>query len=308
MAYISRGGDVLNARVLGGGEGAGQVLFAVGIGALLLAASPRQLDAANSYAVLGVVASLFALVAIIAPGVDPARLAVANWDEVVGSVPVVLLAFVFQNIVPVIVRQLEGDMPKVARAIVAGTAVPWAMFVSWDAAVLGQRTQGEGGAGVDPVALVQAAGGPGGALLDAFALFAVGTSFVGFVIALSDFLIEMTGAVPTGRPSLPAYAGVVLPPLAIALTYPGLFFPALEYAGLFGVLVLWGIVPAAMALSTRSAEAAAAATGGDGGPPLSEREAARAPGGDALAWAVIAAASAVIVYDVASQLSGGGGI
>ena len=44
---------------------------------------------------------------------------------------------------------------------------------------------------------------------------------------------------------------MVLPPLVIAVTYPDLFFPALEYAGLFGVLVLWGIVPAAMALNTR---------------------------------------------------------
>lgn len=169
-------------------SGVGQAVFAVGIAALLYSASPKQLDTVNSFAVLGVVGSLVALVVLVAPGVDPERLAVANWGEVVGSVPVVLLAFVFQNIVPVIVTQLEGDMKKVTTAIVCGTAVPWAMFLSWDAAVLGQRSTGEldfEKVAVDPVALVQAAGGAGGTLLDVFAIFAVGTSFVGFVIALS---------------------------------------------------------------------------------------------------------------------------
>lgn len=38
----------------------------------------------------------------------------------------------------------------------------------------------------------------------------------------------MSGEVPTGRPAPLAYAGVVVPPLLVALTYPDLFFPALE--------------------------------------------------------------------------------
>lgn len=45
--------------------------------------------------------------------VDPAELAKANWEEVPGTLPVIALAFVFQNVVPVIVTNLEGDIGKV---------------------------------------------------------------------------------------------------------------------------------------------------------------------------------------------------
>lgn len=111
---------------------------------------------------------------------------------------------------------------------------------------------------------------------------------------------------PTGRPEPLAYAGVVLPPLAIAVTYPDLFFPALEYAGLFGVLVLWGIMPAAMALNTRKMIASEPGLGAGeradmGTEPLPD--VAVAPGGNVAAWAIIAFSAVVIVFDVATQIS-----
>lgn len=144
----------------------GQASFALGIALALYSSSPKQLDTVNSFAVLAVVGTLLGLVFLISPGIDADRLLIANWEEVIPAVPVILLAFVYQNIVPVIVTQLEGDMRKVTTAIVCGTAVPWAMFISWDAAVLGQRSQAAldfERVAVDPVAIVQAAGGPGGA-------------------------------------------------------------------------------------------------------------------------------------------------
>jgi hypothetical protein len=37
----------------------------------------------------------------------------ANWAAVPASIPIVALSFVYQNVVPVISSELEGDLPKI---------------------------------------------------------------------------------------------------------------------------------------------------------------------------------------------------
>ena len=78
----------------------------------------------------------------------------AHWEAVPGSIPVIALAFVFHNVVPVVVTSLEGDMRRVRTAIVAGTAIPAGMFLLWDAIILGQIPPGTPPG--DPLALLRA--------------------------------------------------------------------------------------------------------------------------------------------------------
>jgi amino acid permease len=53
------------------------------------------------------------------------------------SVPIIALSFVYQNVVPVLCTDLEGDLPRVRTAIVLGTAIPLGLFLVWDAVILG---------------------------------------------------------------------------------------------------------------------------------------------------------------------------
>ena len=66
--------------------------------------------------------------------VDPAALTEANWSAVPATLPVVSLAFVFQNIVPVIVTNLEGDIGKVGSLSLIDallpSALPWRSFLA----------------------------------------------------------------------------------------------------------------------------------------------------------------------------------
>ena len=55
-----------------------------------------------------VVASFLALLGRAAGGADPGALAVADWGSVPGTLPTIALAFVFQNVVPVIASSLEA--------------------------------------------------------------------------------------------------------------------------------------------------------------------------------------------------------
>ena len=69
----------------------------------------------------------------------------------------------------------------------------------------------------------------------------------------SDFRCPwpMPCQVPPGKKSPLPFVASLLPPTLLALSYPDVFFKALDYAGTYGVLLLFGLVPAAMAWSER---------------------------------------------------------
>ena len=56
---------------------------------------------------------------------------------------------------------------------------------------------------------------------------------------------------PPGKKSPLAFVAAILPPTVLALSFPDIFFKALDYAGTYGVLLLFGLIPAAMAWSER---------------------------------------------------------
>ena len=79
---------------------------------------------------------------------------------------------------------------------VPGTAIPFAMFVLWDAAVLGSVSAEDaasaaaavaaGGAVIDPLAALRDTSTTAAALVQGFSFFAISTSFLGFVLGGVD--------------------------------------------------------------------------------------------------------------------------
>ena len=151
------------------------------------------------------------LLGVAAGEVHPEQLAVANWGALPDALPIITLSFVYQNVVPVISTSLEGDIGKIRQAVLLGSLVPWLMFISWDAAILGSSAFAEAGAAagaaaaaagggavaavVDPLAVLRESGLPAvGPLIDAFTFLAITTSFLGFVLGLSDFVADVIQA------------------------------------------------------------------------------------------------------------------
>lgn len=60
--------------------------------------------------------------------------------------------------------------------------------------------------------------------------------------------------VPPGKKSPLPFAASVIPPMILAISYPDIFFKALDNAGTYGVLLLFGFVPPIMAWSERCAK------------------------------------------------------
>eukprot|EP00197_Chlamydomonas_leiostraca_P009477 CAMPEP_0202859318 /NCGR_PEP_ID=MMETSP1391-20130828/1486_1 /ASSEMBLY_ACC=CAM_ASM_000867 /TAXON_ID=1034604 /ORGANISM="Chlamydomonas leiostraca, Strain SAG 11-49" /LENGTH=336 /DNA_ID=CAMNT_0049538343 /DNA_START=15 /DNA_END=1021 /DNA_ORIENTATION=- len=191
VAYISRAGELVGGA-LGTSSGAGSVGFALGVGTACALLPVAVLDAANSAMVVGVVATFAGLVVLVAPMVQAsALLAPPVWSELPHALPVMALAFVYQNVVPVVVKDLGADVRRVRAAIVLGSLLPLAMFLVWEAVVLG--AMGGASAGVDPLASLAAQPGAAGSLVEGFSFLAIVTSYIGFCLGLSDFLGDALG-------------------------------------------------------------------------------------------------------------------
>lgn len=66
-----------------------------------------------------------------------------------------------------------------------------------------------------------------GPLIESFSFLAIVTSFIGFILGLSDFLCD---ALPfaADRARVPAYALTLIPAYFLALAFPDIFFAALD--------------------------------------------------------------------------------
>jgi tyrosine-specific transport protein len=181
-------------------------------------------------------------------------------EKVVDAFPIIFLSLVYHNIVPTVVNQLEGDRDKITKAIIGGTTLPTLMFLLWNAVVLG-NIDPSAGASVDPVALLQASASTGsgdailGSLVTTFSSAALITSLIGFVYGLLDGWTDVF-KLPTEGPAfekwkLPLYGLVFMPPLALSLTDPDIFYKALEYGGAFGVSTLFLVLPPIMVWKQR---------------------------------------------------------
>ena len=251
VAYLARGGELV-AQMAEVSPGLASVAFCGLLGTTVYVADSASLDRVNTALVFGVVASFFGILLVAFANFDPRNLAHSDASAVASCVPVVALSFVYHNIVPTICSSLEGDRRKIAVSIAAGTSIPLVMFLLWNAAILGYSLDGaeQVGEAVDPLRALQEDPGVG-SYITAFSLLAVATSFIGFVLGLVDFLSDALG-LPTNSKNAVPFSLALLPPTAFAVVYPDAFLSALEYAGTYGVLALFGVLPAAMAWRTRS--------------------------------------------------------
>eukprot|EP00210_Caulerpa_lentillifera_P006462 g6174.t1 len=246
VAYISRGGEILG-EWLDVPSWIGGIVFANSLGALCYVASPSTLGKANGVLVGLVIVSFLALVSVASTGVDTSNLLKADWLAIPPSLSILSLAFVYQNVVPVITTNLEGDIKKVRSAILIGSFVALSMFIAWDATILGSLPIGsEVG---DPLDRLKQSVNLAGPLIQGFSIFALATSYIGFVLGLTDFIADAL-RLPSGKQPIP-YLLTLVPSCGLASTYPDIFLKALDFAGTYGVLVLFGIIPALMAWSER---------------------------------------------------------
>jgi len=283
-AYVSKSGAIV-AGVLAGTHWVGvdvdpraaSLCFAAAAGAALASGGVALADKMNQ-ALTATLLCLFGV--LIAGGAASADWSNADfagdWSNAPACVPVVFLALVYHDLVPVICAYLAGDASKIRRAVIAGSTAPLAMFLAWDAVALGVSAASGGEGTSDPLAALMTGGdGTVALVVGGFSFCAIATSFIGTAIGVNAFAqprLERWAEehAPPGRRRRTAasseasrraeklgmravtYALMLSAPAAIAVTNPDVFLPATNFAGAYGMTAMFGILPPVMAFKMRA--------------------------------------------------------
>ncbi len=256
VAYIAASGSLIvefieNFQGLHISHAVGCLVFTVIFGVILYLGI-GALDWFNRALMIGLVVTYVCLVVMGASHVKGELLDYHDWSAVTKVIPVALISFGYHNLVPSLTTYFHRDARSLKKAIVIGSAIPLIIYVVWEWLILGivplsgfEQALDKGEIATE--ALKNAVGVSW--ILDvaqAFAFFAIVTSFIGVALSFVDFLADGLKIKKTTRGKIFLTLLVLGPPLVCALIYPTIFLKALNIAGGFGAVILFGILPALM--------------------------------------------------------------
>lgn len=256
----------------------------------------KSVDYVNRLLMIGLAIAYVIMVVFLSPYVETKKLTWMNGAALAMAVPIVSTSFGFHIIIPTLTDYLRRDVRQLKWAIIIGSVIPLIVYVTWEVLTLGIiPLAGEYGLiagyqkGLDGATLLSDYLHHSKLSIAAsfFSLFAIITSFLGVSLSLSDFLADGLGISKTRKGRLLLYVLTFLPPMLFTLTDPRAFLNALEYAGVFGVVILLGLFPALIVWSGRYIQ--------------HRKSTFKVPGGKILLSAVLAISFLVIALEVANK-------
>jgi tyrosine-specific transport protein len=210
----------------------------------------KAIDRVNLILSIAMISAYVMLVMVGSSEVGIGKLVEAKWSKVCFALPVLFSAFGYHNVVPSLCTYLERDRKSLKLSIFCGTGITLAVFVVWQWLILGslppEAIQKALAAGQPVTAALQSLTGKNSlfATGQAFAFFALVTSFLGVAFSVVDFLNDGLKCQGKKRPLLVVLTFV--PPAMCAFLNPAIFETALGIAGGFGEAFLNGLLPVAL--------------------------------------------------------------
>lgn len=266
-AYISGGSGLLQylSRNAGFplGESASAIIFTL-LFSVIVFLGIGATDYVNRGLMFAKLFSYLVLVSCLMPYITLDHLSESHLQSLrfSGAVFVTVTSFGFSVIVPSLRIYLNSDVRKLKKAILIGSLIPLICYVVWDMVIMGVIPLN----GINGLAAIMHASNSTSALVanvsaavsseyvmfftKLFTSICVLTSFLGVSLCLTDFLADGFGLEKVGFNRVIIHCAVYLPPLIIILIYPNAFIRALEYAGIYSVILLI-LIPAWMTLRGR---------------------------------------------------------
>jgi tyrosine-specific transport protein len=179
------------------------------------------------------------------------------------SLPVLVIAFGYHNMIPTLMYYMHQDATKVRNVILSGSALALFVYIIWNMVVLGivplegpwgileslqkGRQASDAVAGVVGLSWMST-------FSEALALFALLSSFLAQTLALVHFLADALKRKEEKCETLSLCFLALGPPLILGLIYPDIFIHALNFAGGVCAVILFGILPVFMAWKGRYQE------------------------------------------------------
>jgi tyrosine-specific transport protein len=266
-AYIAGGSDLFHNLLLTAGVDiparVSAVVFTIIFG-FIVYLGIRLVDYVNRGLMFFKFGAYFLLIILLYPLVSSVKLAAGNMHNITSTaaITVTITSFGYAAIIPSLRIYFQGDVKKLKKAIILGSLVPLICYIAWDMAIMGVIPLG-GDHGLiailkspnstsDLVNTLTAQANEHSVTFFAklFTSICVLTSFLGVALCMVDFLADGLHLQKSGGSNVFIHVLGLVPPLVLVLFFPGVFVKALEYAGIYCVILLV-LLPAWMAWQGR---------------------------------------------------------
>ncbi|NRA73851.1 MAG: amino acid permease [Rickettsiales bacterium] len=260
IAYISGGaefiqhmtGDIFSPSIT-------MLLFVI-VFAVFVYQGTQMVDRINLFLMAGLIISYLFFVILGTKYIQPQLLTKIQWNKAYISLPIILVSFGYQHLIPTLSDYLKKNAKSLRYAIILGTSLTFIIYLLWEFLILGIiPLDGEYG-----LLMAKAKGHSAiyslGHLTQIktvnlfgqfFSFFAITTSFIGVSLGLFDFLSDGLNLNKKGFNKITILLITFLPPTIITLVNPNLFLVALNYAGGIGGSLLLVLLPALLVWQSR---------------------------------------------------------
>lgn len=232
----------------------GTILSGIILG-LVLFAGTRAVDYLNRFLMIGLIISYVALVAMGIEQVNVEYFSYERWGTAFFALPAMVISFGFHNLVPSLTTYLNRDVSRLRKVFIIGSAIPLVVYLIWEAVILGiVPVEGPNGfiqSVTNGDMITKTLRNTVGSawvvnFTEYFGFFAIFTSFLAVGLSFVDFLRDGLKLKNNHTGKFIACILVIVPPFILGLIYPNIFLVALNYAGAFGAVILFGLLPAIM--------------------------------------------------------------
>ncbi|WP_137848871.1 tyrosine transporter TyrP [Enterobacter sp. 2VL] len=264
-AYISGAGELIASSINDAfgfniSPATGVIFFTL-IGGGVVCVGTSLVDLFNRFLFSAKILFLIAMLVLLAPHIHKVNLLTLPLEKglALSAIPVIFTSFGFHGSVPSIVSYMQGDIRKLRRVFIIGSAIPLIAYIFWQLVTLGSIDSSTF------MGMMAEHAGLNGLLValrnvvtsshvelavHLFADLALATSFLGVALGLFDYLADLFQRRNSVAGRLQTGAITFLPPLAFALFYPRGFVMALGYAGV-ALSVLALLLPSLLAWKSR---------------------------------------------------------
>jgi len=229
----------------------GSLLF-IFLSAFLIFYGTASVDKFNRFLMAGLILSFFSLIFMGAEHVKWGNLTHQNWSASYLVIPAMIISFGFHNLIPSLTTYFDHKRKSLIKVVVIGSLIPLVSYLIWQWLILGIVPIGgfrealDGGE-LATQALKKAVRSSWVILIaEHFAFFAVTSSFLSVALSFVDFLADGLGIRKTRIGKCLLILISLAPPFICAMIFPEIFLIALNYAGAYGAVILFGVMPAMM--------------------------------------------------------------
>lgn len=200
----------------------------------------------------GLAFSFCVLLSLGIPHISGEKLLYTNWKSVYATIPILLVCFGYQNLIPTLTYYVKRNIEALRIAIFVGNLIPFLIYFVWNSVILGILPDGNSIALAQVVSqsdmvtgLLEKASESNSVLLfaKAFSFFAILTPFMANILTFVDFLKDGLRTFKVSKHELLIYGLVLVPPTILTILFPHLFLKALGLAGGFADVLLFGVLP-----------------------------------------------------------------